>query len=119
MMAKYTPGDWFLSASGAYVGRLTSDGSHDIICELNDGVGLDGVEICSEANGRLITAATNAAMNANADNPVAAAEALPQMLEACEAIMHLDWRRYDNGDIELRLPSNVARQLENILRGLK
>lgn len=41
----------------------------------------------AEANAHLITAAINACKEINLDNPIAVAEALPDLLKACEAIV--------------------------------
>jgi hypothetical protein len=41
----------------------------------------------AEANARLIVAATNAAKEINPENPIAAAEAMPELMKAAKAIL--------------------------------
>lgn len=48
-------------------------------------VGFDKDE--QEANGRFIVAACNGAMTANPENPMAAADALPDILTTCRALL--------------------------------
>ena len=85
---KNTPWPWTVEHDGNVIAKHLTDEpkTYVVIADLNwDSSWSFPVE--PVPNGDLIVAACNACMQVNPSNPVAAAEALPELLEACETMV--------------------------------
>lgn len=117
-MSKHTKGPWQAVEAGkgfprTVVTTTTRGGSETVA----DCAWRPGAVAEDEANARLIEAACNAAMEVNPENPVAAAEALPDLLVACEAALEaytiMTNREWHKGG---GLAHDVSEQCRNAIR---
>ena len=88
-MSKYTPMPWF--ADGRYIVAYVPKGrpGGEVIATCGPTAGSLKHAIPNKANAHLIAAACNAVMKVNPENPIAAAEALPDLLEACTTALKM------------------------------
>ena len=90
-MAQNTPGPWALYSPHPreqYVDHVEDD-EDESFCIFRM---IPGRQVSPEeaaANARLVVAAVNSAIQANPDNPIAAAEALPELLEIARNLVAL------------------------------
>lgn len=89
-MTEHTPGKWqrdmrrILASPPDFMPSVGQPAFVVVQC----GAYCSGTSAEKNANARLIEAACNACMEVNSENPVAVAEALPDLLAACEGLLH-------------------------------
>ncbi|KKL03698.1 hypothetical protein LCGC14_2623480, partial [marine sediment metagenome] len=92
---EHTPGPWGVAPNGKQVLAPHVIQRDNVLVRKLSGATPEQVE----ANARLIVAARNAAFRANAKNPIAAAEALPELLEVLKELEALRKMPHPSGDL--------------------